>query len=349
MMVLRVLLFPFAVLYDLVTSIRNQLYDLGLKPSASFDVPVISVGNLAVGGTGKTPLVEHLIRLLHKDYRVATLSRGYGRKTKGFRIAQSADNASTLGDESFQFYRKFADEVVVAVGEERALAIPLLVDNVEDLGVILLDDAYQHRKVRPSFSVLLTDYHNPFYNDFLMPAGRLREGRKGASRADIVVVTKCPDELQEDRMMSMEQEIRKYCDKPVFFARIHYVDPLPFTHTTGEIGEKVVLVSGIANDRTLVEYVHKNFQIVKHFSFNDHHNYSRLDVKAIVEHAKKHNASILTTEKDAVKLDHKEFRELLLGSDCFYIPIEPEFVKSGRDFDEMILDAISRAQNKKDD
>jgi tetraacyldisaccharide 4'-kinase len=238
---------------------------------------------------------------------------------------------------------------VISVGEERALAIPLLVDNSPDLDVILLDDAYQHRKVRPSFSVLLTDYHNPFYNDFLMPTGRLRESRKEAGRADIVVVTKCPTEILDDEMMIIEQKIRKYCNKPVFFAGIHYVDPVPFEGTHEEIREKVVLVSGIANSNTLVDYVHKNFHVAHHISFNDHHNYTFSDVKLIAELVKKHNASLLTTEKDAVKLEDRSFLELFSGCNSYYIPIEPSFIKSGRDFDETILSAISRVQNKKDD
>jgi tetraacyldisaccharide 4'-kinase len=349
MIVLRLLLFPFAILYNLITSIRNQLYDLKFKPSVSFDIPVISVGNLAVGGTGKTPMVEHLIRLLKDQNKIATLSRGYGRQTKGFRVASPTDIAATLGDEPCQFYRKFRDSVVVSVGEERALAIPLLVDQFEGLQVILLDDAYQHRKVRPSFSILLTDYHNPFYNDFLLPAGRLRENRKSAERADVIVMTKCPAEIQDDEMMKIEQEIRKYGEKPVFFATIHYVEPEPFATTKNKINERVVLVSGIANSKTLVDFVGKNFQVIRHFSFKDHHQYSTIDVDAIVEFARKNSACILTTEKDAVKLDHDNFRSILSGIDAFYVPIEPEFIKSGRDFDEMILDAVNRAQHKKDD
>jgi tetraacyldisaccharide 4'-kinase len=348
MVVLRFLLFPFAVLFDLVTSFRNRLYDLKFRPSAEFEVPVISVGNLAVGGTGKTPLVEHLVRLLSPNYQLATLSRGYGRKTKGFRIAAAGDNASTLGDESFQFFRKFKTKAVVSVGEERALAIPMLLDQFPDLQIILLDDAFQHRKVKPLFSVLLTDYHNLFYDDVLLPAGKLREGRHGAARADIVVVSKCPAEIQEEEMMRIEQEIRKYCDKPVFFAGIHYVEPLPFSHTMHTMSDTVVLVSGIANPRTFVEFAGKNFRVVKHFNFDDHHDYSSGNVQAIVDFARKNSAVLLTTEKDAVKLDHTQFQTILSNLDCYYVPIETEFIKSGRDFDEMILNAIQQAEYKKD-
>ena len=192
MILLRILLFPFSWLYYLITQIRNRLYDRGLKPSVKFELPVICVGNLTVGGTGKTPMIEHLIRLLQNRFKVATLSRGYGRATKGIRIAGPSENASTIGDEPFQFYTKFGKRITVAVGEERALAIPTILQECSDTQIILLDDGFQHRKVSPGFSILLTDYHRPFYNDFLLPSGRLRESRWGAERADVIVVTKCP-------------------------------------------------------------------------------------------------------------------------------------------------------------
>lgn len=348
MIVLRFLLFPFAVLWNVITGIRNRLYDLGFKPSVTFDVPVISVGNLAVGGTGKTPLVEHLIRLLRPQYRVATLSRGYGRKTKGFRMARLGDDASTLGDEPFQIYRKFRDEALVSVGEDRALAISMLANEVDDLQVVLLDDAYQHRPVRPSFSILLTDYARPFYNDLLMPAGRLRESRRGAQRADLVVVTKCPEELGDDEMMRIEQQIRKYCDKPVFFAGIHYGAPVPFTGSPAGQPDRVVLVSGIANPRTLETYARKNFEVVRHYNYRDHHVYTPQEAAQLAAYAQSQGAGILTTEKDAAKLDREPFTPLFKDIPCFYLPIEPEFIKNGRDFDEMVLNAVQQQHRKND-
>jgi tetraacyldisaccharide 4'-kinase len=348
MVIIRLLLFPFALLWNLITGIRNRMYDLGSKPSVSFDLPVISVGNLAVGGTGKTPLVEHLIRQLTPAFRVATLSRGYGRKTKGFRVAKLGDDASTLGDEPFQIYRKFKDQVVVSVGEDRALAIAQLANMEEDLQVILMDDAYQHRRVRPLFSILLTDYGRPFYDDFLMPAGRLREGRGGARRADLVLVTKCPPELGDDEMIRIEQHIREYCDKPVFFAGIHYGAPVPFTGSAAGPADRVVLVSGIANPRTLEAYVRGNFEVIRHFNYRDHHKYTPLDARAIASYARSQGAAIITTEKDAAKLDREPFSTIFKDIPCFYLPIEPEFIKNGRDFDEMVLNAVQE-QHKKND
>jgi tetraacyldisaccharide 4'-kinase len=201
--------------YDGITALRNTLYDRSYKPSTRFALPVISVGNLAVGGTGKTPMVEYLIRLLAPEFQLATLSRGYGRKTKGFRIAGAADTAATLGDEPYQLYKKFSPQVEVTVGEERAYAIPMILQERETIQAIILDDAFQHRSVTPGFSILLTEYGNPFFNDYVLPVGRLREAKSGADRADMVVVTKCPPHTSEDEMMAFENHIHSLCTFPV--------------------------------------------------------------------------------------------------------------------------------------
>src|SRR5688572_23478840 len=271
MILLRILLFPFSGLYLLVTEIRNKLYDRRLKPSIKFDLPVICVGNLTVGGTGKTPMIEHLIRLLHPRYKLATLSRGYGRSTKGIRIATNHDDASTLGDEPYQFYTKFSKHIAVAVGEERALAIPTIVNERPETQVILLDDGFQHRRVRPGFSILLSDYHRPFYKDFLLPSGRLRESRWSANRADVIIVTKCPQEILEDEMIEIEKSIRHYAEKPVFFTNIRYGTPMSFHKSSMVASREVILVSGIGNVTPLVNYVKHNFNLIDHLEFRDHH------------------------------------------------------------------------------
>ncbi len=345
MAILRILLFPFAVFYNMITGFRNRLYDLSIRPSVAFDVPVISVGNLTVGGTGKSPMIEHLIRLIADDYKVATLSRGYGRETKGIRIASEHDSASTLGDEPYQFFRKYGSRVVVSVGEERALAIPYILQEVEDVQVILLDDAFQHRRVRPGFSILLSDYHRPFYKDFLLPAGRLRESRRGASRADVVVVTKCPIDMKDDEVIEIERSVRLYSDKPLFFTTIHYGVALPIGQLKREIGRDVILVSGIADASPLVTYVKHAFELKVHLRFNDHHVYTLHDLNKI-EALLQHNpdAQILTTEKDKVKLDAPEFKSFIDRLPIFYLPIEVEFIKNGRDFDELVLNLVRRAQ-----
>lgn len=344
MIVLRILLFPLAVLYNIITGIRNRLYDQGIRPSVAFDLPVINVGNLTVGGTGKTPLTEHLIRLLAPDYVVATLSRGYGRKSKGFRIASPADNAATIGDEPFQFYEKYGDRIRVAVGEDRAYAIPNILQEYPETEIILLDDAYQHRRVRPSLNLLLSDFHRPFYTDFLLPAGRLRESRSGADRADVIIVTKCPPEISDEDMIEIERAIREYADKPVFFTHIRYGRPQAFSGV-GKIGRDVLLLSGISNVKPLVHYVSHNFNLVKHLDFNDHHEYSGRDIETLARCLHENpEVSILTTEKDKVKLAAPEFESQTRLLPLFYLPIEVEFIKNGQDFDEIVLNSIKGVQ-----
>lgn len=345
MILLRILLFPFACLFYLITQIRNRLYDQGLKPSVKFDLPVVCVGNLTVGGTGKTPMIEHLIRLLQDDYKVATLSRGYGRATKGIRIGGPTEDASTLGDEPFQFYTKFGKRVTVAVGEERALAIPMILQEHPETQVILLDDAFQHRKVTPGFSILLSDYHRPFYNDFLLPSGRLRESRWSADRADVVVVTKCPHEISDDEMIAIEKSIRNYAEKPVFFTTIRHRSPIPFFNTIASMTQQIVLITGIGNSKPLEQYVKQNYTLVQHLAFRDHHMYTEKDIEALITLRNSNpGISFLTTEKDKVKLDAPQFQKIIGGLPLFYLPIEIDFIKGGKDFDEIVLNMIQRAQ-----
>jgi tetraacyldisaccharide 4'-kinase len=343
---LKFFLYPFSVMYDIVTRLRNTLYDRGLKPSVAFDLPVISVGNLSVGGTGKTPMIEYLVRLLSSDYQVATLSRGYGRNSRGFILAATTDNADTIGDEPLQYLRKFGSRIAVAVGEERALAIPMLLHEREDLDLILLDDAFQHRKVRPSFQILLTDYHRPFFSDFLLPSGRLRESSTGALRADLIVVTKCPPEMGEDAMMQWEKRIRETAEKPVFFSTISYGTPVPFEQTSAAANERVILVSGIASANLLAEHVRKHFDLVEHLEYPDHYQYTRTDLETILRKVAGKDVSVLTTEKDMVKLDADSFRDLTKKISFFYLPITVQFLKHGAEFDEIILNHI-RSLDKK--
>ncbi|WP_276373815.1 tetraacyldisaccharide 4'-kinase [Chryseolinea sp. H1M3-3] len=343
MILLRILLFPFSWLYYLITQIRNRLYDLGFTASVKFDLPVICVGNLTVGGTGKTPMIEHLIRMLQNNYKVATLSRGYARRTKGIRIAGPSDNALTLGDEPFQFYAKFGKRITVAVGEERALAIPTILQERPETQVILLDDGFQHRKVTPGFSILLTDYFRPFYKDFLLPSGRLRESKGSANRADVIVVTKCPYEISEDEMIYIEKSIRDYAEKPVFFTNIRYGHPTPFLNTSGSPSQEVVLITGIGNSKPLVTFVKQNYTLVKHIAFNDHHTYTEHDIASLIALRNANaNLSFITTEKDKVKIDIPQFQNLTKELLMFYIPIEVDFIKGGKDFDEIVLNMVKR-------
>jgi tetraacyldisaccharide 4'-kinase len=345
---IRILLFPFAVLYDVVTRLRNVLYDRRIKPSVAFEIPVISVGNLTVGGTGKTPMIEYLIRLLSPQYTLGVLSRGYGRSTKGYIRLSEKDTAETAGDEPLQFFRKFGEKVTVSVGEERALAIPMMLQENEAIEAILLDDAFQHRKVRPSLNVLLSDYTRPFYRDLLLPAGRLRESSSGAARADVVVVTKCPPELSEDQKLSIEKRIRKLSGKPVFFTTISYGLPVPFSGTVQPVSEEVVLVSGIANHEPLLEYVRKHYRLVAHLRYADHHQYTERDVEEIAGKVAS-GTSVLTTEKDMVKLDVPRFMSHLQRKPFFYLPITVQFLKNEEDFDALIINHVNGRLDKNSD
>jgi tetraacyldisaccharide 4'-kinase len=342
MFIIQYLLLPFAGLYNLVTRVRNYLYDIGHKKSFQFDTIVISVGNLNAGGSGKTPLIEYLVRLLIDHKNLATLSRGYGRKTHGIRIANLKDDARSIGDEPFQLMRKFGDKIVVAVGEERALAIPTILNENPEVEVILLDDAFQHRAVRPQFSILVTDREKPFYKDYLLPMGRLRESRTGAKRANVIVVTKA-DGISKSEMEMARKEIAKYAgDAPVFFSGLSYQQHLPINHSN-EIDNKVVLVSAIANNTQFERAASKRYEVARHFRFPDHHVYSNADIQKIHLAADAMNVnSILTTEKDMVKLISQSTVTQLEGKNWFYLPVRAEFLEDGMRFDELIQNVVER-------
>jgi tetraacyldisaccharide 4'-kinase len=344
MSVFKFLLLPFAMVYDAITSMRNKLYDMKLKASTSFDIPVISVGNLVMGGSGKTPMVEHLIRILQSQFKIATLSRGYGRKTKGFKIAGIADSAVTIGDEPFQIYKKFLGLVNVVVGEDRALAIPLLLQEFPETQVVIMDDAFQHRRVVPGFSILLSEYGRPFYDDHVLPYGRLREGPEGAGRADMVVFTKCPAHLDEEEMMNIEKNARNFTNKPVFFSKIRYADPISFGKENVKLTSRVILLSAIANSNIFEEDVKRNYTVEKHFSYRDHYDFKTSDIREVENFLKQFATDeivILTTEKDKVKLERKELQSLISRMPIFYLPIETEFLRNGSDFDTLVLSFIN--------
>jgi tetraacyldisaccharide 4'-kinase len=341
MFIFQYLLFPFALLYDLVTRIRNYLYDIGHKPSFEFETFVISVGNLNVGGSGKTPLVEYLIRLFIDKFKVATLSRGYGRKTRGFHLASNDDNARTIGDEPYQLLRKYGNKITVAVGEERALAISTILNEQPFVDVILMDDAFQHRSVKPQLSILVTDREKPFYKDYVLPMGRLREARIGAKRADIIVVTKA-DGIEENEKRFIHNEIIKIVgDKPVFFTGINYLPPLPINHSN-LFTEPVLLVSGIAKNAQFERQTARKYKIHQHIRFPDHHSYTSQDILRIHQLAKSAGVvTILTTEKDMVKLIGADVSPMLNEMNWFYTPIEASFIENGTQFDTLAIQKIN--------
>lgn len=338
---LGVLLYPFTVLYDFGTRVRNYLFDIGYKTSFEFDRCIINVGNLSVGGTGKSPMVEYLIRLLNKDFKVTTLSRGYGRKTRGFRLAGEEDTAATLGDEPFQFHRKFSN-IAVAIGEERAVAIPYILAEKPETEIILLDDAYQHRFVKPDFNILLTSYDRPFFTDWILPSGRLRESRKGARRADTVVVTKCPEDLSENDRENYKSQIAKYTRAPVYFSKIQYLKPRPVFSSEINWKHNVFLFTGIANSAHLCDYIEHQYNLVGQLHFGDHHDFSEADIDKLLNAFRKYQseAVIVTTEKDMVRLLSTELERKLKDKPLFYIPIETQFIEDGEKFDTSVLNLV---------
>ncbi|WP_448518753.1 tetraacyldisaccharide 4'-kinase [Rhodoflexus sp.] len=332
-----------AALYGSVMRFRNHLYDIGNKPEIRFELPVISMGNLAVGGTGKTPMTEYLIRLLLSEKKVAVLSRGYGRKTKGFILADAAATAATIGDEPMQYFTKFGDKITVAVGEDRVAAVPEILFAHPEIEVILLDDAYQHRKIGRTLNLLLTEYSRPFYEDFVMPRGRLREPRSGADRADAVVVTKCPETMTAAESSRITVAIRQYTrpDTPVFFSKVQYNTPQAF-HGRAEIlneGARVVLASGIAQHEAWVAAMQKRFTVTAVRHFADHYIYGAKDVEALIILCRQHEAVLLCTEKDMVKI-----KPLLEQSgealSAFFQPISVQLLADEENFRKLIFKAV---------
>ncbi|MBS7255556.1 tetraacyldisaccharide 4'-kinase [Flavobacterium branchiicola] len=337
MNLLRKLLFPFAVLYGFITSIRNFLFDKGVLKSTSFDVPVIAVGNLSVGGTGKTPQIEYLIRLLSNEFKIATLSRGYKRKSQGFVLADENANAEILGDEPFQFYQKFPN-IQVAVDANRTNGIQQLLSQKEKPEIILLDDAYQHRKVKAGFYILLSSFDDLYADDFMLPTGNLRESRNGANRASIVVVTKCPKDLAAEKQEKIRRKLKLNNTQQLFFTFIDYDDVVYGKDKKVAIQEikteSKLLLAGIAKPKPFFDYL-KN-ETDECLTFPDHHHFSDADLETIK--SKANDRKIITTEKDYVRL-----KDSNLVSELYYLPIKSTFINHQKNFDESILKYVKKS------
>jgi tetraacyldisaccharide 4'-kinase len=343
-------LFPFSILFDLITRSRNWFFDKGFFKVTRAHIPSILVGNLRVGGTGKTPMVEYLIRILDQEFKIGTLSRGYGRASKGFKIADEHANPSIIGDEPFQIYSKFGDKISVFVGENRVAAFREITKTGKVPEIVILDDAFQHRAIKADLNILLTTYYEPFFDDYLLPAGRLRESRKGANRADLVVVTKCPDQVSEGMKNEFIDRVRYYSgDKiPVLFSKINYGQPYAIGRKVDFSSiDAVILVSGLANDALFVNYARLNFHVVEILSFSDHHAYLESDfakLKNVKLAVPEREIGLLTTEKDAEKLKSKLEQGFLQEIPIFALPILVEFSTE----DEKILkDKIQQKVLKK--
>lgn len=344
MNLLRKILFPFAILYGLITSIRNFLFDKGISKSYSFDLPVIAVGNLSVGGTGKTPQIEYLIRLLSDKYKIATLSRGYKRQSKGFVLAEAGSNAALLGDEPFQFYKKFT-AIQVAVDADRKNGIEQLLAQQEKPEVILLDDAFQHRKVKAGFYILLTSYGDLYSDDFMLPTGNLRESRSGAKRADVIIVTKCPFNLSPDEQNDIKNRLKVSENQELYFTFIAYEEFIYAENRKINVNDiqsaAKLLVAGIAKPEPFFAYLQDTNDVC--LSFPDHHNFTEKDILEIKNLAQ--NNIIITTEKDYVRL-----KGSLPSEQLFYLPIQSSFVSGSENFDKKIIDYVGKSTtNSKSD
>lgn len=364
---------PFAWLYGLGVWVRNKMFDMGQKTSISFEdhVPVICVGNLAVGGTGKTPHTEYLVDLLRRNNigPIAVLSRGYKRHSEGFQMAMPREEnapidpkitASLLGDESYQLYRKFPF-LIVAVDADRVHGIRQLLTSQIPPRVIILDDAMQHRYVKPGLTICLTSYSRILYKDMMLPAGRLREPASNVTRADVVIVTKCPGALRREEETEITANLPTTLEQPIFYSAYRYGQLVNLS--TGkpceiEHSSEVLIVAGIADPKVMEDYVHKHYRLLDIFTFGDHHHFSNKDIQQIQERLDGVNASgfcsndsgkkavIITTEKDAARLvDHPAVTEALRKR-IYFLPTEVYFLqKQEEKFDQMVLDYVRRTPN----
>lgn len=333
MKLLRNILLPIVPIYYGVTWLRNVLYDKGVFKSKSYDFPIICVGNLSVGGTGKTPMIEYLIRLLKNNYKLATLSRGYKRSTDGFQIANPNSSAETIGDEPYQFYSKFKD-ITVSVDANRQHGISEL-QSLRNPDVILLDDAFQHRKVDAGFNILLTSYDKLYIDDITLPTGDLREPKSGAKRANVIVVTKCPKEITIEERSKLKHRLQPKSHQEVFFSTIGYSSVIYSNNGKINLSElkdvNFTLVTGIANSIPLVNFLNNEGYMFEHINFKDHHVFSKADVAVLNE-----KEIIVTTEKDFTKLGNK-----LIGNKLYYLPIETKIFEHEK-FNNLILNFCTK-------
>ncbi|MEI7499108.1 MAG: tetraacyldisaccharide 4'-kinase [Bacteroidota bacterium] len=345
----QVVLYPVSLLYGLAMQIRNILFDLRILASIKFEKPVISVGNLTYGGSGKTPLIEYLIRLLHPPLFVATLSRGYGRKSNGFIIASKRSNVKYIGDEPMQFLKKF-EGIKVAVDEKRKRGIQFLLQKYPDLDVILLDDAFQHRHVKPGISILLTDFHLLYTDDYVLPSGTLREFRSGSSRADIIIVTKTPKIFSPITRRRILEDLRPTRHQRVYFSYIKYVDPQPVFEGEnikfpGKL-DNILLFTGIANDYPLIEHLERLCSELIVMKFADHHPYKIYDIEEIMKKyhdLRTHKKVIVTTEKDMMRLKTPELSTNFKNLPLFFVPMEIDFHGNDKEnFDNEITNYVKK-------
>ena len=341
---LRLLLFPVSLVAGLYITLRNWFYDRGWLKTTTFNLPLICVGNLSMGGTGKSPMTEYLLRLLTPQYTMAVLSRGYKRKTKGYLLAGQNTTALEIGDEPMQFYKKFP-ELAVAVGEERIEAIPQLLHDRPETRAVILDDAFQHKAIEAGLNIVLTDFSNPYWHDTYLPTGELRDNRKSAARAQIIIVTKCPSDLSDTIRTNFIRRIRPKSGQQVFFTTIDYGKPYHIiSRQEAELTKdmELLLVCGIANPVPLKKHLEETVEFYIEKNYNDHHIFTIDDWNEIVEkfnNLEGNKKIILTTEKDAVRLE--KFGTLLTQIPLYVMPITHRFLFGEQQtFDVKIIEFI---------
>ena len=326
---ISILFRPFSWIYSAVMSVRNWLFDVGLMRERRFNVPVVTIGNLAVGGTGKTPHTEYLYNLLKSRGNVAILSRGYGRDTKGFRWVHPTSTVDECGDEPCQIKRKYS-QAIVAVNENRCEGIEKIL-NAEKVAAIVLDDAYQHRYVKPDLNILLTDYRRLFSEDHVVPEGHLRESKSGKRRADFIIITKCPADLKPIDFTLLTKRVNPLASQHLFFTTQEYSEPYPlFGEDRPFTGKKILAVTGISNPETLIEHL-KSYGEVTSLRFSDHHPFGPEDIKRINASLGGHDA-IITTEKDATRLvSHSSSLTTEVRKAIFVQPVVVSFLRDEAD------------------
>ena len=335
---MKFLLYPLSIVYNLITSLRNLLFDLGLINSVKYKIPTIGVGNLSTGGTGKSILVDYLIELLKIKYRITTLSRGYNRDTSGFIQATSKSSAYEIGDEPYQFYSKHP-EINVVVCEDRRKGMKLILNKLPNTEISIWDDVFQHRYVKPGLMLLTTTFKYPYYQDEVLPIGNLRENKSSSKRADLIIVTKCPDELSYIEKLEFLEKLSPDENQKVFFSTISYKKNLKSDDSTIHIDnlreEEFILVTGIADSSYLVKYLNNKNLKFKHLKYSDHYNFKKSSIDKILSISR--NKKIITTEKDYGRLKPKINR-----GEIYYLEVSIEFPNNLNkiSFDEVVYDFV---------
>ena len=347
-LIIKILISPFALIYRVVTGIRNKLFDVRILRSKQFSMPIIGIGNITVGGTGKTPHTEYLIELLKDTYSLAVLSRGYKRTTKGFIESDLTSTSLSIGDEPMQMRKKFENQIIVAVSEDRVKGIKKLKDKHPEIEVVLLDDSYQHRYVKPGLNILLIDYNRPIFEDQFLPLGELRESCNNYDRAHIVIITKCPEDIKPiDRRLFL-RSLNLYPYQKAYFTNFNYGNLISLERGTeievGSISDySILLITGISRPVHLLNHIQQSFNEVVHIEYPDHYSFKDRDIEEIqlkFSEISFKNKIIITTEKDAVRLtDIEKYNSLIPFT--YQIPIQVEFLDNEQDnFNNQIISYV---------